>query len=225
MSELLHGDCFDIMSKMETGSVDHVITDPPYSDWTHRNAKTNKSKGGSGIKLIHFPGWSEGRFLGFVAECVRVADRWTIMTCEHRFAPKAEEGGLPVIRLGVWVKTNPMPQISGDRPGQGHESVLILHRPTRKRWNGGGRSAVWTTNSTNSASIPTEKPLSLICKFIEDFTDPGETILDPCMGSGTVGVACKRLGREFIGIEILGDHFEIARKRIENEHLQGEMFW
>ena len=44
------------------------------------------------------------------------------------------------------------------------------------------------------------------------------------MGSGTVGVACKRLGRKFIGIEVLKDHYEIAKKRIEQEQMQGEMF-
>ena len=219
--KLIHGDCFEVMAGMADGSVDHIITDPPYSAWTHRNAKTNTSKNRTGEKLIHFDSWEADKFSAFTVECLRISSRWIVMTCEHRFALSCP---VDPIRIGAWVKRNPMPQISGDRPGQGHESVLILHNEGKKRWNGGGRAAIWTTNSINKALMPTQKPLELICKFIQDFTDPGETILDPCMGSGTVGVACKRLGRKFIGIEVLKDHCEIAKKRIEQEQMQGEMF-
>ncbi len=53
-------------------------------------------------------------------------------------------------------------------------------------------------------------------KLITDFTDPGDTILDPFMGSGTTGVACIQTGRNFIGIEIDGDYFKIAERRIHD---------
>jgi site-specific DNA-methyltransferase (adenine-specific) len=64
--------------------------------------------------------------------------------------------------------------------------------------------------------IPTQKPVALLEYIVETYTNDGDTVLDPTMGSGTCGVACKKLDRKFIGIEVDPDHFEIARKRIES---------
>ena len=61
---------------------------------------------------------------------------------------------------------------------------------------------------------PTEKPIALMEHLVEKLTVQGETVLDPFMGSGTTGVACKNLGRNFIGIELDPTYFQIAQKRI-----------
>ena len=66
---------------------------------------------------------------------------------------------------------------------------------------------------------PTQKPVALMEYLIKTYTNEGETVLDFTMGSGTTGVACKNLNRNFIGIELDKDYFEIAKKRI-NEALQ-----
>ena len=63
---------------------------------------------------------------------------------------------------------------------------------------------------------PTIKPLDLIEKFIKNSSHKGDIVLDCFMGSGTTGVACKKLERDFIGIEINKDYYEIAKNRIEN---------
>ena len=63
---------------------------------------------------------------------------------------------------------------------------------------------------------PTQKPLELMEYLIKTYTNEGETVLDNCMGSGTTGVACKKLNRNFIGIEKDEKYFEIAKNRIEN---------
>ena len=68
---------------------------------------------------------------------------------------------------------------------------------------------------------PNEKPESLLVKLVRLTTQPGETVLDPFMGSGSTGVACIRTGRKFIGIEIDAGHFATARARLENELRQG----
>jgi site-specific DNA-methyltransferase (adenine-specific) len=123
------------------------------------------------------------------------------------------------VRFGVWVKPDGMPQISGDRPAMGWESVAILHADgVRPRWNGGGGRAVCTYNVARG-NHPTEKPIGLLRQWIADFTDPGDLILDPFMGSGTTLRAAKDLGRRAIGIEINEQYCEIAVRRLAQEVL------
>ncbi len=69
---------------------------------------------------------------------------------------------------------------------------------------------------------PTQKPVPLLEYLIKTYTNPGETVLDNCMGSGSTGVACLNTGRNFIGIELDKEYFEIAKKRIEEADL---MIW
>ena len=65
---------------------------------------------------------------------------------------------------------------------------------------------------------PTQKPVDLFEYLIKTYTNEGDLVLDNCMGSGTTGVACKNLNRNFIGIELDPEYFKIAEKRI-NENL------
>ncbi|NMA26112.1 MAG: site-specific DNA-methyltransferase, partial [Clostridiales bacterium] len=71
---------------------------------------------------------------------------------------------------------------------------------------------------------PTQKPVELAAHFIRLHTRPGDTVLDPFMGSGTTGVAAVKLGRNFIGIEIDKGYFEIAQKRIAEAQRQPALF-
>ena len=71
---------------------------------------------------------------------------------------------------------------------------------------------------------PTEKPIRLMKKIIEDYTKEGDTILDCFMGSGTTGIAAVNMNRNFIGFEIDDKYFNIAKKRIENEQAQTVLF-
>ena len=75
---------------------------------------------------------------------------------------------------------------------------------------------VFSSDKQRGAVHPTQKPLALMEYLIHTHTNPGETVLDFCMGSGTTGVAAKNLGRDFIGIEIDRDYFEIAQGRISS---------
>ena len=62
---------------------------------------------------------------------------------------------------------------------------------------------------------PTQKPVELLEYLVKTYTNVGDVVLDNCMGSGTTGVACRRLNRDFIGIEKDEKYFEIAKERIE----------
>jgi len=71
---------------------------------------------------------------------------------------------------------------------------------------------------------PNEKPLGLIMHIIDHHSVKGDTILDPFMGSGTTLVACAKLGRKGIGIELDPDYFEIACKRVRDAYAQPDLF-
>ena len=70
-------------------------------------------------------------------------------------------------------------------------------------------------NSKEKVNHPTQKPIKLMERCVEMITNEGDTVLDFCMGSGSTGVACKNLNRNFIGIELNKEYFEIAKERIE----------
>lgn len=71
---------------------------------------------------------------------------------------------------------------------------------------------------------PTQKPVALLEYLILTYSEKGELILDNCMGSGSTGVACKRLNRSFIGIELDEKYFELAKNRINDEIAQMNIF-
>jgi site-specific DNA-methyltransferase (adenine-specific) len=217
-ASLYFGDCRDLLPLM---AADVCITDPPYSDATHKGARGTRGE----RAIVDFASVTADEFAALAKGICAVTRRWTVMTCDWRHAFGAEEAGLPVIRLGVWTKADPAPQFSGDRPGHGWEAVLILHPEGKKRWNGGGRPAVWHTQIVKNNGVhPTEKPLALVRQFVTQFSDEGETILGPFMGSGTTGVAAVQAGRMFHGIECDPRHFETACRRIEDAQRQGDMF-
>lgn len=80
------------------------------------------------------------------------------------------------------------------------------------------------TNSQPDNGHPAPMPYAMAADHITSWTNPGETILDPFMGSGTTGVACAKMGRKFIGIELEPKYFDIACKRIEDAYAQPDLF-
>jgi site-specific DNA-methyltransferase (adenine-specific) len=215
------GDCREMLQCWP--EVDHVITDPPYSANTHKMAKTNKGAG-HGKQLVTFESLTGEEFDEVMRLCLGVAYEWVIATCDYKHAARFYEHP-KFVRLGAWVKPNPMPQISADRPGQGFETVLILHGGVGpKKWNRGGGAGVWTFPVNTDSEVPTQKPLALVSAFVNDFTEEGQSILDPFMGSGTTGVAALSLGRSFVGMESSEKHFSIACRRIEQAYKQRPLF-
>jgi DNA modification methylase len=208
------GDCLEILPTL--GKVDAVVTDPPYgkSDTHAKHLSGITLRDGTSRKSLGFEGITKEQLVDHVKKWCELAARWVVFTVEWKHAHAIEESGL-LVRLGIWRKRNGAPQFTGDRPGTGWEAVAICHRPGKKRWNGKGRHAFWDVPKVNSSGHPTSKPVALYEQFVSDFTDAGETILDPFMGSGTTGVACVKTGRKFIGIELDPAYCEIAKQRIE----------
>lgn len=230
----------EVLPTLPTKSVAHVITDPPYEAEAHTGGRRMKQHDPSGPRdasgwthkivsaPVPFAAITPGERASIAVEIARLACRWAIAFCQVEAAVTWRDaltltGLMTARRIGVWVKPDGQPQFSGDRPGMGYESMVFTHAKGRSAWNGGGKVGVFIHNKQESADSrhgvehPTRKPISLMLELVELFTDPGEIILDPFAGSCTTGVACLRLGRRFIGIELSEKYAAIGRERMEAE--------
>ena len=214
---LYHGDSREIMAELEDASVACVITDPPYTDRTHGMAKSNAGKG-HGTRAIDFDSLTSEDLRSVLTECARVSERWVVSSLDYAHAFQVESDppeGLRVLRLGVWVKTNPMPQISADRPAQGWESIAYMHRADAKPvWTGGGRHGNFIAPVQQNAGHPTVKPIGMVTDWVNWFTSPGDTVLDPFAGSGTTLRAAVNEGRKAVGIELEERYCELIAQRM-----------
>jgi DNA modification methylase len=242
--ELRLGDCIEGMRGLADGSVDVVITDPPYSQHTHDKqwlayalsdgkARVPSPKSASGgvvasqHKGLNFAHLTEGQ----AAECAywfgRLARRWVIAFTDIEgvdlWRRAVQSGGLDYVRTCIWDKVDGAPQFTGDRPAAGAEAFVVAHRPGKKSWNGGGRRNVFRheVNAVNGGPAhkphPTTKPLRLMRELVELFSDQDELILDPFAGSGSTGIAATQLNRRFLGFELNRDSFDIACRRLRGE--------
>jgi site-specific DNA-methyltransferase (adenine-specific) len=219
------GDCREIMPTIPR--VDCVITDPPYGSETHSNAKSNKGKG-HGNKTIDFDSVEFEDIDFLLNECAKICDRWFVATMEWRHIAELWRVGndsFDCVRFGVWVKPNPMPQISADRPANGWEGIAYLHKKgIKKYWFGGGKHGNYTLPIVTNGDHPTGKPIQLAESFVSNFVQGSGPVFDPFMGSGTTGVACANMGKTFYGIEREEKYFVIACRRIEQAYAQARLF-
>lgn len=232
------GDCLDPVSGLASlpdKSVDHVISDPPYEAEAHQLQVRARSKGpGHGRSAVEevelsFPAITEAERMAVACHLFRLVRRWVLIFCQAEavaaWRAALLAAGMTYRRTGIWVKPDAQPQITGDRPGQGHESIACGHAPGRSRWNGGGRVGVYVyPKNEPDRQHPTQKPLVLMEALVRDFTDPGDIVLDPFAGSGTTAVACKRLGRRFVGWERDKKYHAAAMKRLEAAREQFGLF-
>ena len=210
---LYHGDCREVLASLADESVAAVITDPPYTERTHKKARTPEREGVTAFAAI-----TDADLDDILAECGRVSSGWVVATLDYRHAvgyDVAPPPGLKVQRLGVWVKTNPTPQLSGDRPAQGWESIAYMHRADRRSvWSGGGTHGNHVSPIPPPEGHPTAKPLPLVAKWVRWFTKPGDIILDPFAGSGTTLRAAVDEGRRAVGVELEERYCEAIAKRL-----------
>lgn len=214
--EMRLGPCTAALASLEDKSIDHVISDPPYDARTHKKGSIMSMKGGGTAIVVDFDALTDMRFVG---ECLRVSKRWNLFFCSLlQFVEYEKEAPKCWIRAGIWDRQNGAPQLSGDRPAQSADGIAILHSKGRKVWNGGGKRAMWRSPVEHiDREHPTQKPVQLMMDLIEDFTDPGDLILDPFSGSATTGVAALRLGRRFLGFELDSKYFALACERLRAE--------
>jgi len=234
--ELMQGDCLEKMKDIPDKSVDMILCDLPYGTtackwdtiipfeplWEQYN-RVIKDNGAivlfgsepfssalrmSNIKNYKYDWiWEKEQGANFMLckyQPYKVHEIISVFSKErHNYFPQMTEGKPYISGKGT----------SGDITGNVIK-IQTLNTGTRyprsiQRFN---------TDKAKGSKHPTQKPVALFEYLIKTYTNEGDLVLDNCMGSGTTGVACKNLNRNFIGIELDPDYFKIAEKRI-NENI------
>lgn len=231
--QLMQGDCLELMKNIPDGSVDMVLTDPPYG--------TTACKWDSVIPFE--PMWEQ-------LKRITKKNGAIVMTASQPFTSALVMSNPKMFSYEwVWVKSKITGVLNAKKmPVRKHEQILVfcdtkstgtynaqglIRKGTTTRQGGnsdnyGSRSSApyvqeftnWPRDvieipSEGKTVHPTQKPVALMEYLIKTYTNEGETVLDFTMGSGTTGVAAKNLGRNFIGIELDPDYFQIAKDRID----------
>lgn len=211
--------------------VEAVITDPPYEDEAHSEKRRSRIDGVPQIAQLDFDAITDAQRQLIAGWASKYCAGWFIAFCQAEavtiWRDAVEASGAKYKRAMVWCKPDSAPQFNGQGPAQGYESIIAAWCGSgHASWNGGGRRGffVMPQGTGRYGGHPTEKPLPLMCELVSLFTNWGETVLDPFMGSGTTGVAAVKLGRKFIGIERERKYFDIAVKRISEAYRQGDLF-
>ena len=199
-------DCLDLMREMEDKSVDLVLTDPPYGINFSNNPVRQEYKKNDYDKAA--PDTE------YFKEVFRVSKNQII--CGGNYY------ALPISRGWIfWYKHQPVDNLAdGELIWTSFDKVVQCfdYPYTNVMQGNGGRTEV--------RYHPNQKPLALLEWCLQKYSEPGMTVLDPFLGSGTTAVACKKLGRNYIGIEKEPEYIKIAEKRLErvNNHKIEEWF-
>lgn len=221
------GDCRDILPTL--GKVDHIITDPPYSERTHSGHDGPQSRRGDG---------SEGRALGYealtpeavealAADFGEVCNGWIVWLTDHVLAPTIERAlkaqGRTVFPFLPYHHPGRSVRLAGDGPSSWTDWIVVSRTKAQSKW-GTLRGGYVAGSGWDDKERMGGKPTRLMRLIVSDYSRPGDLVCDPFMGAGTTGVACALEGRDFIGIEIDPAAFDIACKRIEDAQRQGDLF-
>ena len=220
MIDLRQGDCLEVMKNIPDNIIDLVVTDPPYK--IVQGGCTNKAvrfKGSNSDEVkkgilfkensIKFDEWIPEiyRVLKPNSHCyIMVNDRnlkELIIVCENN--------GFKLLNILVWGKSKHSPN---KYYMKNCEFIVLLRKGRAKNINNMGTKQLLLVDNVDNKKHPSEKPISLIKIFIENSSVENNIILDPFMGSGSTGVACINTNRNFIGIELDENYFNIAKNRI-----------
>jgi len=226
---LMKGDCLERMKEIESGTVDMILTDPPY--------ELSKSKGGgmmgrdnrefmqevNSMDMVN--GFNFNKFIEQSKRLFKTKQHFCcVFTCStkqlHMYISFAEDNGYQY-GIGVWNKTNPTPLCNCKYLNDVEYWIYIKGKKSKILGSYESKSMVFTSpinkKDKNEYGHPTCKPVDLMEKFIINHSVIESVIFDPFIGSGTTGVAAKNLNRKFIGIEMDDKYFEIAKNRIMSE--------
>jgi DNA modification methylase len=238
--KLLLGDCLEQMKTIEDGSVDMILTDPPYGTtackWDNvipfepmwqqiwRVLKPNgacllfgcqpftSALGASQLKFLQYSwAWDKQHATGHLNAKKRPMKQIEDILVFYKKQPAYQAQELIY-------KPRKMKNSKSDvERGMGNKTSTVsggLCRDYVQEFENWPRNLISFRSENGNKDHPTQKPVPLLEYLIKTYTLEGETVLDFTMGSGSTGVACVNTGRKFIGIERDDKYFEIASKRI-----------
>lgn len=250
MIDLRQGDCLEVMKELEMGSIQLIFADLPYGTtecyWDSlipvkplfQEFRRLLSERGTIVLTCCFPfGFAllEGNLDLFKYDLVWQKNKVTGFA-NAKNKPMREHENILVFSKGT--TANCSPRLMTYNPQGLVEINKTKVNSRNKKSNIGIRSNyddnVYVQQFTNypktivacnseSGLHPTQKPLALLDWVVKTYSNEGDLVLDPCFGSGTTGLACKLLNRNFIGVELDQTYFEVAKQRIESTNTPSEL--
>lgn len=225
---LKQGSCFDKLKEIPSNSVELVLIDPPYEISRDTNFAKGALKGTDVDRFrlsMDFGDW-DNNFTGLdiaIKECYRILkkggtlicfyDLWKITTLKEYF----DKAKFKQIRFIEWLKTNPVPLNSKlNYLTNSREIAITGVKGSKPTFHSEYDNGIYHYPICHEKDRfhPTQKPLALIEELINKHSNEGDTVVDCFMGSGTTGVAAKKLNRNFIDIELNEEYFIKAKERI-----------
>lgn len=237
--QLVCANCLDVLSEISDESIDLLITDPPYKITARGNAGNS---GGMLRKDISLRGQVFNhnnidceeyarefyRILKDGSHCyimtnhinlIHMLNTFTDLRNECEKAADVKPYGFHFIKSLIWDKGN---KIMGTFYMSQFEYILFFRKGKGVRIKNCGTSDILSVKNIKTKDAfgnnlhDTEKPVQLMKILVENSSNVGDVVIDPFMGIGSVGIACRDLGRKFIGVEIDEHYYSIAKNRINN---------
>ena len=223
-NKIYNKDCFEGLKKMGNGSVDHVITSPPYN--RKRNDKYNNYDDDVDNYYVFLK--------NSIDESLRVAEKYVFFNIQKNYYNKEDvfrligEYNEKIIEIIIWNKTNPMPA-SGLNITNSYEFIIVLsNNETSLK---GNETYTKNTITTNVYSNNPYKKIHRavmhpdVCYWlIDNFTKENDLILDIFSGVGTTAYCSLERGRKYIGFEINKEYWEISNERLAERKMQTTLF-
>ena len=241
MIKLYNKDCEEwlINAVRDNIQVDHVICDLPYFQVVKNDFDNQWDS------VESYIGWFNS-LLQYLKQIIKPGGN-VLLFCSRqnmwRMCRMLHENGFEENRTIIWARKRGFNTTRGKALASGYEPILFWSKGKSNCFNniklkietnrdeyvngtlkdGITMPDVWTDisalphNSKEKVNHPTQKPIKLMERIVSLFTNEGDTILDFCMGSGSTGIACKNLNRNFIGIELDTNYYNIAKERLNYE--------
>lgn len=222
MINLLHGDCMELMNQIPDKSIDLMVTDPPYNfgnkggGFFSSNQGVLQRKYADNLMKLGCCDFKPKPFLDAIKS--KFLHIYIYIFCNKTLVADyiewAKENKCSYDIL-VMCKSNPIPAYNNHYMSD-LEYIIVIREPGTyfSKEKNIELYRKWFMTSCKKGVHPAEKPLDLIKKFIQVGSPEGATVLDCFMGSGTTGVACKELNRNFIGIELDDKYYNLCCERI-----------
>ena len=209
MSTLVNTDCIEYMKSMLPDSVDFTLTDIPYGEVSRdSNGLRELDKENADVETFDLH--------TFLLEVNKVTKGTICIFCGREqfseiYAFFAKQKG--TVRPIVWEKTNPSP-MNGQYIYLSGVEFAVWFKKRGGHFNAHCKNTVFRYANGSSKLHPTQKNEKLFEELLLDNSNENDIVFDPCVGSGTTGIVCKKHNRRFIGCELNKDYFKLAKTRI-----------